>query len=214
MNLELWMPFAALIALATLSPGPNVLIVVTNSLRYGLTGGLLTILGNLIALFSIALLAAVGVGAVLKTSPIVFMVMKLVGAAYLIWMGYKMLKSSLSRYADIEITDEQKQIDLPARNIMLQAISISLSNPKAILFLSAAFPSFLNLEAAIAPQFMIMFSTIIVIVGSIHTFYALLAMGMRKRLASGRARKWMARISGITFVGLGAGLAGQAVRSS
>ena len=213
MSFELWISFAALIAVATISPGPNVLIVVTSALRFGLVGAMLTILGNLIALFAIALLAAIGVGSLLKTAPVVFTIFKLAGAAYLIWMGFKMLRNAISPMQDIEVGTNEERTGFARHEPVIQAMLVSWSNPKSILFLSAVFPSFLDTGNALAPQFTIMFSTIIMLVASIHVFYALLALRARRKLATGKARQWMSRVSGLTFVGLGGGLAYDAVKS-
>ena len=90
---------------------------------------------------------------------------------------------------------------------MSEAFLVSASNPKAILFLSAIFPQFLNPELPMVPQFAVMFTTIIVIVSIIHGTYGLLAVSFRDRPLSDRLRRWMARITGGTFISLGAGVA-------
>lgn len=77
MELHNWILFASFIGIASVSPGPNVLLVVTTTLREGASGALYTVVGNLMALFTIALVAALGVGAVLEATPTAFTVMKL-----------------------------------------------------------------------------------------------------------------------------------------
>lgn len=210
MDLANWIIFSSIITLASISPGPNVIAVIVQALDSGLRGAFYTILGNLIALFTIALAAALGVGALLEAAPSVFNVMKLAGGAYLAWMGFKMLKSSFNKMptinlakADSDKLEQEEQIS--KRSLIIKAMLISYSNPKSILFLSAVFPAFLNQSEPVPLQFGIMFMSIILIVSSIHAAYALLALRMKSRLVGAKSRRIMARLSGISFLGFGCG---------
>lgn len=199
-----WLVFASIITLASISPGPNVIAVIAHTLEAGRRGALITIMGNLLALFTIALAAAIGVGAVLQAGSL-FTVMKIAGGLYLVWMGIKMIKSSFSTLKPIDVSSSV-QTDSNSLSYFLRAMLISYSNPKSILFLSAVFPAFLDSSAPLAPQFLIMFSTIISIVLLIHGSYTLVALRMKSGLTGTRARKLMARASGISFLGFGLGL--------
>lgn len=206
MDISNWLMFASVITLASISPGPNVLAVIVNTADKGVRGAVFTILGNLIALFTIALVAAIGVGALLQSMPSVFSVMKIAGGAYLIWMGLKMLKSSFTSMETISTVNAEanNQIVSPF-SLIGQAMLISYSNPKSILFLSAVFPTFLSTATSTVSQFVIMFLTIISIVTLIHGMYALLTLRLKGHLVSGVTRQWMSRISGVFFIGFGAG---------
>lgn len=201
-----WLLFASIITLASISPGPNVLAVIVNTVNKGVRGALFTIIGNLIALFTIALVAAIGVGALIQSMPSVFSVMKIAGGAYLVWMGLKMLKSSFSPMATINSTSSEatSQAVRPL-SLIVQAMLISYSNPKSILFLSAVFPAFLSSAYSAIPQFGIMFLTIICIVSLIHGSYAILTLRLKGYLVSGRTRQWMSRMTGLSFIGFGTG---------
>jgi len=207
MDLANWIIFSSIITLASISPGPNVIAVIVQALESGLRGAFYTILGNLIALFTIALAAALGVGALLEAAPSVFNVMKLAGGAYLAWMGFKMLKSSFNKMPTINLAkaDSDKLEQVSKRSLIIKAMLISYSNPKSILFLSAVFPAFLNQSEPVPLQFGIMFMSIILIVSSIHAAYALLALRMKSRLVGAKSRRIMARLSGISFFGFGCG---------
>jgi len=206
MEFGTWLMFASIITLASISPGPNVLAVVVNTVDKGVRGALFTILGNLIALFTIALVAAIGVGALLESAPSVFSVMKFAGGAYLVWIGFKMLRQSFTPMDTIKTVDhtttDQKVKPL---SLIVQAMLISYSNPKSILFLSAVFPAFLNTSNSTITQFGIMFLTIICIVSLIHGTYAALTLRLKGYFVSGKTRQWMSRISGAFFMGFGAG---------
>lgn len=208
MTFETWILFALAITVASVSPGPNVLMVVVNTLKYGIKGAVFSILGNIVCLFGVALLAAIGVGAVIATAPIAFTIMKVAGGLYLAWLGFNMIKNSFGKQANISVqTDAEETVKVSAVAIMTKAILVSASNPKSILFLTAIFPQFLNTQMAITPQFTIMFATIISLVSFIHGIYALLASGMRNKPISAKTRRIMARVTGSTFIGLGAGIA-------
>lgn len=210
MDFSNWVMFSSIIILASISPGPNVIAVIVQALENGIKGAVYTILGNLLALFTIALAAALGVGALLETAPSVFNVMKIAGGAYLAWMGFKMLRNSFNKLPTINLatknndkSDQNEQ--LSKRSLIIKAMLISYSNPKSILFLSAVFPAFLNQSEPVPLQFGIMFMSIICIVTLIHGTYGLLALRMKDRLVGSRARRIMARLSGISFMGFGCG---------
>ena len=211
MDLSNWFLFGSIITLASISPGPNVLAVVVNTLESGKRGAVFTIFGNLIALFTIALAAAAGVGALLHAVPSVFTAMKLAGGVYLAWMGVKMIKGSFNQLSPLEVNSTAGS-HTTSKEFVFRAMLISYSNPKSILFLSAVFPAFLDNEKSLPLQFMVMFTTIICIVSAIHGLYAILAIRMRSGLIGTSARKMMARVSGITFFGFGLGFVYDAQR--
>ena len=204
MELNSWLVFASIIALASISPGPNVVAVVVHTLDAGARGAISTIIGNLVALFTIAGAAAIGVGALLHAAPNVFLAMKIAGGIYLAWMGIKMFKSSFSSMSPLDVSSNGSE-KTPSVEYGIRAMLISYSNPKSILFLSAVFPAFLDNTSSVGPQFATMFLTIIVTVTVIHGTYAFIAFRMRDGLVTVRARKLMARFSGLSFIGFGLG---------
>jgi homoserine/homoserine lactone efflux protein len=208
MELSIWLLFAFAITAASLSPGPNVLIVVLNTLRYGSRGAVFTIMGNLVCLFLVALLASVGVGAAIATAPLAFQIMKIAGGLYLAWIGYKIIRSSFGPQQELDVSGAEKTVqEVSGMRLFGEAFLVSASNPKSILFLTAIFPQFLDVSAPLTVQFPIMFVTIIGLVSVIHGTYAYLAISLRQRSISQRFRRWVARLTGTTFIGLGAGVA-------
>ncbi|WP_419787057.1 LysE family translocator [Pseudodesulfovibrio sp.] len=91
MKLEMWAMFFLAYLVTTLSPGPNVLLVLKNSVRHGWKSAFITVLGNLSCQLLIVWLVAVGVGHLIQELPFWFVVMKTVGGAYLIYLGIKNL---------------------------------------------------------------------------------------------------------------------------
>ena len=208
MTFEAWLLFAMAILVASISPGPNVLIVIVNAAKFGRFGAVWTILGNLTCLFGVALLASFGVGAMIATAPAAFAIMKIAGGLYLAWLGFKLIRNSFVAMSELKLDQQDRQNEKVDRKVLFfEAVAVSASNPKSIIFLSAVFPQFLNTSAPIAAQFMVMFVTIIAIVSMIHGFYAYLSTTLRKRPISVAFRKWLSRLTGTTFIGLGAGVA-------
>ena len=208
MPIDAWPLFALAILIASVSPGPNVLIVMVHALRHGWRNALFTIAGNIACLFLIATLAALGVGALIQAQPVLYLVLKVLGAGYLIWMGARILWRSFQPQGGIEGLDDVGASASPPNRLRLatEAFLVSASNPKSVIFLSAVFPQFLDPGRALAPQFAVMFATIIAIVTTIHLAYAIGASALRERIARPRVRTWLSRATGGTFVALGAGV--------
>ena len=208
MEFHLWTLFALAIIVASVSPGPNVLIVVVNTLKHGTRGAVFTILGNLTCLFGFAVLTSIGVGAAIATAPLVYTLMKVAGGLYLAWLGFKMIRASFGPQQAMEIAENAVSKErVSALSLFVQAFLVSASNPKSILFLTAVFPQFLITNQPVLPQFGIMFATIIVLVCTIHSVYGMLAVSLSHRPVTARMRRWMSRVTGTTFIGLGAGVA-------
>jgi homoserine/homoserine lactone efflux protein len=210
---ELLVGFAGLIFVATSSPGPNVLSVISSAVLHGVRGAAFAIAGNLIALAALATAAALGVGALMTAWPEAYRSLRLAGAGYLIFVGVKALKSSFGNFT---IEPDQTQPDpasVSSGSIMLRSMFISLSNPKAVLFFSAVLPNFLDASAPIGPQLGMMLAAIVAVVCIVHSIYAVLALTMRSRLVSEGGKRWTARLSGLCFVGLGLGLVFETLRT-
>ncbi|WP_319414300.1 LysE family translocator [uncultured Cohaesibacter sp.] len=208
MEVETWALFALAILVASISPGPNVLIVIIKAARFGTFGAIWTILGNLSCLFGVALLASFGVGAMIATAPTAYTIMKIAGGVYMAWLGIKIFRSSFGAMRRLNVEYQDAALHEVSRfTLFFEAVAVSASNPKSIIFLSAVFPQFLDISSPMVPQFALMFVTIIGIVSIIHGTYAYMAISMRKNELSVGLRKWFARLTGTTFIGLGIGVA-------
>ncbi len=208
MSYESLVLFALAVFVASASPGPNVLIVLTNSFSYGMRGASLTILGNISCLFCIALLAAFGVGSIVSFAPLAYIGMKIAGGIYLGWIGLKLiLRTFKKQNLTSELNIERQIADRGSISFFAEAFLVSASNPKSILFLSAVFPQFIDNSKPLATQFLVMFAVMIFIVSCIHSFYALAASKLRTRKISSSIGKWFSRLTGTIFMCLGAAVA-------
>ncbi|MBE3954388.1 LysE family translocator [Vibrio parahaemolyticus] len=133
MSLETWAMFFLAYLVVTLSPGPNVLLVVKNSVHYGLWSALSAVFGNLFCQLIIVGLVAIGVGEILARLPIWFTIMKCVGGFYLIYLGIKSFRQARKR--SFELT-KSKSIspNMSSRLLFKEAFLISASNPKTMIF--------------------------------------------------------------------------------
>lgn len=201
MSLHTWALFAVAYLVTTLSPGPNVLLVVRNSVRFGAQGTAATIAGNLCAQLIVVMLVALGVGAAIAAIPSFFFGMKVVGAMYLIYLGIKQLRNASSRSA---ITDTSVSAPVAEqKRIFREALLVSGSNPKTLIFLSAFMPQFISKEHSLALQFALMYLTIAAIVVVVHTVYSTSVQRISKGLGANRWILAAKRTSGVLFVVLG-----------
>ncbi|MBR7991090.1 LysE family translocator [Burkholderia cenocepacia] len=198
MSIQTWMLFAAAYLATTLSPGPNVLLVIRNTVRYGAHGTAATIAGNLVA--QGVVLVALGVGAVLAAMPPLFVAMKVIGAAYLIFLGVRQLRgerkaAASSGAAEIAAPDRRK--------LFREALFVSGSNPKTMIFLSAFMPQFIVHDRPLALQFVVMYATIACTVVVVHSVYSAGVRRLHRGFGMSRAVRALKRASGLLFVGLG-----------
>lgn len=124
-------------------PGPGVIFTLTNALKYRLISTLPGILGVAVGMFLVSIISATGVGVIIKTSPLIYSILKILGAIYLIYIGIKLVRfSSVKDLDDVSLSPISK---IP--NIFLrfrQGFYISLTNPKPIIFFIAIFPQFVQ----------------------------------------------------------------------
>lgn len=197
-------PLFLVMALATvLSPGPGVLLTVTNALRHGLLGALGGILGIAMGALVVAAVSATSVGVVLSTSITAFNVMKFVGAAYLFYLGMRMIRSPAPGF-------HAPKSATSAGGLLRrygEGLSLQLTNPKAIFFFISIFPQFIRLDSAYAPQFALLVLTYSGLVVLIHTGYAVTADRLHGWLTSARGGRWINRLGGATFIFFAAVLA-------
>lgn len=205
MHLSNWLLFCSVALLVTFSPGPAVLLAISNAIAVGPRRAMISSMGNGFGLFIISGVAMAGMGVVLATSATAFMLLKLAGALYLVYLGIKQWRSKTSIVADAPLA-------LGAANpnsfwkLFRQGLTVALTNPKAILFFSALFPQFITPGEPVAIQFTVLTTSFVACAMLAHLFYANLARLLKTQLATpGRARLFN-RISGGAFVLLGLSL--------
>ncbi len=197
--------YLMLVLVATATPGPAVLFIITNSTLYGWRRAVFAALGNIVGLLCLGIIAVTGLGAILETSETVFNVIKYAGAAYLVYLGIKLY---LQKGLDVNAMQYQLMpVNASAFKIFFQALGVALSNPKAIVFLTALFPQFLNINIPLLPQFLRLIATLMIFSFSFLMLYALLAHTVKNWLIKPDRVKTVSRASGAIFIGFGVLLA-------
>ncbi len=201
MTIQSWLMYIMLVVIATSTPGPAVLFIVTNSTLHGYRKSMFAALGNIVGLFCLGVIAVTGLGSILNTSEIIFNIIKYAGAAYLIYLGFKLIFQK-----SIDFSTIQNQIisaEIASPKIFVQALGIALSNPKAIVFLTALFPQFINTREALIPQFSILIAILMFFSFSFLMGYALLAHKAKIWITQPNRIKTFNRTSGSIFIGFG-----------
>jgi threonine/homoserine/homoserine lactone efflux protein len=205
MSLHTWWLFVLMTFVVSATPGPNMLLVLSHSARFGLRRAVATMVGCMTSLLAMMSISAAGLGALLQMFPAVFDVLRLAGAAYLAYLGIKVWRSPV-----IETSQSQGQPVVPAMKsaaLFRQGMLVAASNPKAILFAVAFLPQFINPQNAQLPQFAILLLTFAVIEVSWYFVYAASGKRLATYLARASVLKVFNRVTGGAFIGFAAMMA-------
>jgi homoserine/homoserine lactone efflux protein len=205
MTVHSWIIYLTLVFVATATPGPAVLFIVTNATLHGWRKSVFAALGNITGLFCLGLLAVTGLGTILNTSEVVFNAIKFAGAAYLVFLGLKLLIQKPPDWTAMETQTAPAAVS--SGKLFLQALGVAVSNPKAIVFLTALFPQFIVIDNALVPQFTLLIATLMGFSFFFLMGYALLAHTAKSWLSRPDRIKAFQRTSGTVFVGFGVLLA-------
>ena len=198
-HLQLYLAFVLATTVLMLIPGPNVALIVANSVAYGTRYGLLTVLGTSAAMVPQLILTAIGMTAMLAWLSQMFEWLRWIGVAYLVFLG---IRQWLAEPVDLTRTRPQPK---SIRAIFGRGFLISLTNPKTLLFYGAFFPQFVAPDLAPAPQIVLLALSFLGLAMLLDGGWALAAGRARGLLASrGRLRN---RVTGGLLIGAGLGLA-------
>ena len=190
------------VAMATvLSPGPGVVMTLTNALRYGMRGTFGGILGIAFGALVVAAVSATSLGVLLVASSVAFTVMKFIGAAYLVYLGIRLWRAPPLKFVE----PSGQGANFGTR--FIEGLSLQLTNPKAIFFFLSVFPQFIVPGTDYAIQFAVLVLTYSSLVIAIHVTYAVFAKKARHWLSSERGGRSVNKAAGATFVFFGAALA-------
>ncbi|MCF1484084.1 RhtB family transporter [Allorhizobium ampelinum] len=207
MDPALWLLFALAYLGITFSPGPNVLVVLNHTAKYGYRHVFVPMAGNLSCQLLIIVAIGVGIGSLLTVESAAYHWMKIAGALYLIYLGARIVYDVFirGRLKAVKAPTQLNQVHaLPsARKRFLEAFAVSASNPKTVIFLSAFLPQFISPEWPIVPQFAIMYLTIAIIVISVHYMYAFLLIRAQRRFSGMFSSRLFPGLSAAIYLFLG-----------
>lgn len=212
MTMANWFAFLAVSLAATFSPGPGVLLAISTTLSAGPRRTFFSSAGNGLGIFIVSCVAVTSAGILLRTSESAFAVLKIVGAAYLIYLGIKQWRSAHRLAAPMAAGAVDPATDRGA--LFMRGLVVALSNPKAILFFTAIFPQFMQTADPNVAQFLLLSLTFVACSFVSHASYVLLARALNSGRFGPSAMRNVNRVSAIVFVGLGCAMltlsAGQA----
>lgn len=203
MEIQTWLLFTSIALIATITPGPAILLVSSHSLSYGLKPSLVTILGNISGLLILSTLSVLGLSAVILHSLVLFTFVKIFGASYLIYLGIKLWRKGFIRIGSSALTSAHSKIIPNFKRRYFQGILISLSNPKAIIFTTALFPQFIDPGLSLLFQFSILVITFMFLSSCCLFGYAFLAVRAQNKFMDSKFSHLLGRVFGFAFIGAG-----------
>jgi RhtB (resistance to homoserine/threonine) family protein len=193
--------FAGVAALVILAPGPDTALVTKNALRHGRRAALATSFGVVSGLVAWTLAAALGVAAIVRASETAFTVLKLVGAAYLIYLGVQVLRASRRGHgADMPVGDGPPQQTSRAYR---QGLLSNLANPKIAAFFTGFLPQFIAPGVSVTVPFLLLGAIFVAMTLGWLCIYALVASKAGGLLTRPRVRTALDRVTGVVLIGLG-----------
>jgi threonine/homoserine/homoserine lactone efflux protein len=202
MTLETWLLFSGAALIVILIPGPLSLLMISNSLNYGLRRSYPAFLGGVFASVCLLSASALGLGALLLASEQLFSALKILGAMYLFYLAWQSWQQSRQPSQGAVVP---QAIATPRfRALFSRAFVLGASNPKDILFFAAFLPQFLNSEQPFLSQLLVMITTWAVLDLLCKLTYGLGAQGAARYLRSGKGQVGFNRVSAVLFGGAGA----------
>lgn len=194
MSLETWLAFFAACWIISISPGAGAIASMSSGLQYGFWRGYWNAIGLQLALIVQIAVVAAGLGAVLATSALAFTLIKWFGVAYLVYLGIKQWRALPSNMADdATVRPIGKPLALVARGFL-----VNISNPKALVFMLAILPQFIDTHLPLVPQYAIIMATMVSVDLIVMAGYTGLASKVLRALKTPKQQRRMNR----TFAGL------------
>lgn len=199
MPLDLWLAFVAASAALLFIPGPTVLLVLSYALSQGRRVAVASAAGVALGDFIAMTASLLGLGALVLASATLFTLLKWVGAAYLVYLGLKLLRSASSAEADTLAP----ATEVGGRGVFWHAATVTALNPKSIAFFIAFVPQFVTVGQPVLPQFAVLIATFVGLAAFNAMVFALLADRLRRTIRRPGVIAWLTRGGGLTLIGMG-----------
>lgn len=209
MELSTWLLYISVISVLILSPGPSTLLCVSDGLKFGNKKVIPTVLGGAIAALVLMSISAVGLGAILVASETLFFIVKIIGACYLVFLGWAAWKEGAIKI-ESHAPSSNQLVHYSWYSCFRKGFMVGISNPKDLLFFIALFPSFMNAELPQVEQYIVLACTWFFIDCASMFMYASIGSKISPFLSNVRHMKLVNRTVGSVFVFLGGALAASA----
>ncbi|GAB1387374.1 LysE family transporter [Melaminivora sp.] len=202
MDWQTWMAFFAASWVIAISPGSGAVLSMSHGLSYGVRGAAMTIAGLELGLLFILLVAGAGVGSLLVASELAFNLVKVLGACYLIYLGWSQWRAGTAG----TLGGDLQAAPMSARRRLLTGALTNATNPKGILFMVAVLPQFMSDTRPLWQQLLVMALTLIVVDLIVMNGYAAGASALRRLMQNASAMRAQNRVFGALLMAVGAGL--------
>ena len=199
MSIELYLTYLVACILITIIPGPTVTLIIANSLTHGMRAGLLNVAGTQLGLAIMLGVLLVGLSSVIATMGVWFDWVRIAGAIYLIWLGWKLLRANAG-FGEIGKTPA------PRGGFFLQGFLVLMSNPKALLWFGAFIPQFVDASGNYVGQIVLLGLTAMATAAITDGAYAVLG-GRTGQFMSAKRIRLASQLSGLFLIGGGVWLA-------
>lgn len=193
--------FTAVFAVACSSPGPAIAALIARVLSRGRRGALPFCAGLLLGDLAWLAAAVFGLAALAELFQPLFLAIKYLGAAYLAWLGWRLFTAPAEAPKDLPLAPGE------GGRLLFAGLSITLGNPKAMLFFLALLPTVLDLSALTLSGFATLSAVVTLVYSLVLLAYVLLADRARGFIRSSRAMRWMNRVTGGIMLGAAAAVA-------
>lgn len=200
--IETLLLFSAVAFIAIATPGPTVLLALTNGSRFGVRASLAGMFGAVLSDAVLVLAVAVGLGALLAASELLFSIVKWVGVAYLAYLGFRLVRSKGVLAAPAGGADSAAT----PRAIFMRSFLVAVTNPKGYLFCSALLPQFIDTAEPVAAQYLALGLVFAAIDFGVMLAYAFAGV-QAIRLLRDKGVLWLERASGAALLALAGSLA-------
>lgn len=197
MTLELYLTYLLACVVIALIPGPNVTLIISNSITHGTRAGLINVAGIQAGLAILLVVTLAGLATAIAAFGEWFDWLRFAGAAYLIWLGWNLLRAPAGPK-----TDQRPA----ARSFFVQGLIAMLSNPKVLIFLGAFLPQFIDETQPYLPQVTLLSITLMMVIAALDSVYAILSGTVRRFMTSAHT-DMISRGSGALLIGGGIWLA-------
>jgi len=199
--MKLYFLFLIMASVTVSSPGPGVVMTLTNSLRYGMYGTFGGILGLATGTLVMAVISATSLGALLATSPQAFSIIQFFGVGYLVYLGIRLWRAPSFKFKEVPAHEAS------FGKRYFEGLLLQLTNPSAIFFFFSVFPQFIDPELDYPMQFVSLALTFSALIVIIHWFYAMFARRAKVWFTSESGGLVINRIAGTIFIFFGIVLA-------
>lgn len=209
MDVNVWLAFLAASMAIAISPGSGAVLAMSHGLAYGVRHASATIMGLQAGVAGTLLIAGVGVGALLMASATAFTVVKVLGAAYLVWLGVKQWRAPVASKPSDAASAAQggAMAQLPSvRERFFLGFFTNMTNPKGIVFMVAVLPQFIDPQRPLWLQLLVLLVTAVGVDVVVMHGYAFLASRAQRWLQSARSQRAQNRVFGGVLMAMGASL--------